>query len=286
MFVPRKILERKLMEILAEDVGQGDATTAVVVPAETSVEAEIIAKEQGVVAGIEETKILAESLGFCADAQLADGDVVKNKQVVAKLDGNARVILTAERTMLNMLSRMSGIATTTRNLVEKIAKAHLTTSIAATRKTAPGLLYFDKKAVQIGGGDPHRMHLDDLILIKDNHIRIAGSAETAIKKARAGVSFTKKIEIEVTNPEEAMRAAEGGAEIVMLDNFSPRLIKQTVELMKKKGQFGKVLLEASGGITADNLLEYASTGVDILSLGEITHSCRSLNLSLEITKVK
>jgi len=286
MFVPRKILEAKLLEILAEDVGQGDVTTAVIVPAETSVVAEIIAKEQGIIAGIEETTILAESLGFNLDAKVADGDAVKNKQVVAKLNGNARDILTAERTMLNLLSRMSGIATATRNLAERIRKANLTASIAATRKTAPGLLYFDKKAVQIGGGDPHRMHLDDLVLIKDNHITIAGSAEAAVKKARARVSFTKKIEIEVTSPEEATKAAEAGADIVMLDNFSLKHIRQTVELMKKRGLSGRIFLEASGGITAENLIEYASTGVNMLSLGEITHSCKSLNLSLEITKVK
>lgn len=286
MFVPRKILEAKLLEFLAEDVGQGDVTTAAIVPAEASVVAEIIAKEQGIIAGIEETTILAESLGLNLDAKVADGNAVKNKQVVAKLNGNARDILTVERTMLNLLSRMSGIATATRNLAEKIRKANLTASIAATRKTAPGLLYFDKKAVQVGGGDPHRMHLDDLVLIKDNHITIAGSAEAAVKKARAGVSFTKKIEIEVTSPEEAARAAEAGADIVMLDNFSLKHIRQTVELMKKRGLSGRTFLEASGGITAENLIKYASTGVNMLSLGEITHSCRSLNLSLEITKVK
>jgi len=181
---------------------------------------------------------------------------------------------------------MSGIATTTRKLAEKIRKANLTTRIAATRKTAPGLLFFDKKAVQLGGGDPHRMHLDDLVLIKDNHITIIGSVGDAVKKARTKVSFTKEIEVEIATPEEATQAAEAGADIIMLDNFSPEQIKQTVELLKKTGHLGKVSLEASGGIIAENLLEYALTGVDVLSLGEMTHSVKSLDLNLEITRVR
>ncbi len=286
MFVPRKILQAKLLDILAEDTGQGDITATAIVPAETRAEAEIIAKEEGIAAGIEETTLLAESLGLKMDAKAADGDTIKNKQVVIKLEGNTRTILTAERTILNLLSRMSGIATATRKLTLEIKKANLTTRIAATRKTAPGLLYFDKKAVLVGGGDTHRMHLDDLVLIKENHIKIAGSAESAVKKARSEVSFTKKIEVETTSPEEAARAAEAGADIIMLDNFSPKQIKKTIELLKKKGHHGKVMLEASGGITAENLLEYASTGVNVLSLGEITHSTKSLNLSLEITRVE
>lgn len=285
MFVPRKILEAKLLDILAEDVGLGDVTVTAIVPAETIVEAEIIAKEQGVAAGIEETIVLARSLGLKIGTHIGDGDAFKNKQVIIKLAGNARTILTAERTMLNLLSRMSGIATTTRKLLEKIKKANLTTRIASTRKTAPGLLYFDKKAVQIGGGDSHRLHLDDLVLIKDNHITITGNVEDAVKKARAKVSFANKIEVETASPEEATKAAEAGADIIMLDNFSPKQVKQTIELLKKRGHFGKVILEASGGITEENLLEYASTGVDVVSLGELTHSAKALNMSLETTRV-
>ncbi len=286
MFVPRKILQAKLLTILSEDAGQGDITATAIIPAETNVEAEIIAKEKGIIAGIEETTLLAESLGLKTEAKAADGDAIKSNQAIIKITGNARTILSAERTILNILSRMSGIATTTKELAERMKKANLRTKIAATRKTAPGLLYFDKKAVQVGGGDTHRMHLDDLVLIKDNHITIAGNVENAIKKARMEVSFTKKIEAEVKDIEEAVRAAEARADIIMLDNFSPKQIKQTVELLEKKGYLEKVVLEASGGITAENLIEYASTGVNVLSLGEITHSCKSLNLSLEITKVE
>jgi nicotinate-nucleotide pyrophosphorylase (carboxylating) len=181
---------------------------------------------------------------------------------------------------------MSGIATTTRGLTEKLKKAGLTTKIAATRKTAPGLLYFDKKAVLIGGGDPHRLHLDDMIVVKDNHIVLAGSIGNAVKRAKQNASFSKKIEVEVSSVADVLKAAEAGADIIMLDNFSPKQIKETTALLKKAGFLGKILLEVSGGITAETLLEYASTRVDIISLGELTHSAKTLDISLEIAEIK
>src|SRR3989337_681579 len=196
MFIPRKVLEEKLKQILAEDIGQGDVTTAAVVPSGVTAEAAVIAKEAGIAAGIEETVILAESLGLKVKTEVADGEEIKNRQVIMKISGDARTILSAERTMLNLLARMSGIATPTRKLTEKLKKAKATAKIAATRKTAPGLLYFDKKAVLIGGGDPHRLHLDDMIVVKDNYIAVAGSIENAVKMARHNASFSKKIEIE------------------------------------------------------------------------------------------
>ena len=284
--MPRKVLEAKLKQMLAEDVGQGDVTSAAVVSAGLTVEAVVVAKEAGIAAGIEEIVILAESLGLSVKTEVADGNEIKNGKVILRISGNAQTILSAERTMLNLLSRMSGIATTTRRLTEKLRKANATAKIAATRKTAPGLLYFDKKAVLIGGGDPHRLHLDDMILVKDNHIAIAGSVENAVKRAKQNSSFSKKIEAEVTSVTDALKAAEAGADIVMFDNFSPKQIRGAVEALKKAGFFGKVLLEASGGITEENLLEYASTQVNIISLGELTHSVKALNISLEITKIK
>jgi nicotinate-nucleotide pyrophosphorylase (carboxylating) len=284
MFVPRKILEEKLTKLLEEDIGQGDVTSSAIVPAECTAEAELLAKTDGIAAGIEEVAVLAEVFGLQVETEVDDGEKIKKGQTLAILSGDARTILTIERTLLNLLSRMSGIATTTGNLTEKIRKAHLKTRIAATRKSAPGLLFFDKKAVIIGGGDPHRLHLDDMILIKDNHIIVAGSLENAVKSAKKNASFSKKIEVEVTSPEDALKAAELGADIVMLDNFLPEEIKDAVELLKKSGQLGKVLLEASGGITSENLLEYATAGVDIISLGELTHSVKALDISLEIIK--
>jgi nicotinate-nucleotide pyrophosphorylase (carboxylating) len=245
-----------------------------------------VAKEAGIAAGIEEIVILAESLGLSVETEVADGEEVRKGRVIMKISGNAQTILSAERTMLNLISRMSGIATATRRLTEKLSKVNSTAKIAATRKTAPGLGYFDKKAVLIGGGDPHRLRLDDMILVKDNHIAIVGSVESAVKRAKQNASFSKKIEVEVTSGTDALKAAEAGADIIMLDNLSPKQIKETVKSLKKAGFFGKILLEISGGITEQNLLEYASTQVNIISMGALTHSVKALDISLEITKIK
>jgi nicotinate-nucleotide pyrophosphorylase (carboxylating) len=285
MFVPRKVLEEKLTKLLAEDIGQGDVTSAAVVPDECTAEGEVISKATGVVAGIEEAAVLAEALGLQVEVKVDDGEEVKKGQVLMTVAGDAKTILTVERTMLNLLSRMSGIATATRQLTAKVKKAKLATRIAATRKSALGLLYFDKKAVCVGGGDPHRLHLDDLILIKDNHIVLAGSLENALKNATQNASFCKKIEVEVTKPADVLKAAELGADIVMLDNFSVSEVKEAVALLKKAGFFGNVLLEASGGITEENVLDYAAAEVDLISLGELTHSVKALDISLEIVNV-
>jgi nicotinate-nucleotide pyrophosphorylase (carboxylating) len=286
MFLPRKILEEKLRNVLAEDVGQGDVTTALIVSENSKAEAKIITNESGVAAGIEEAKILLESLGLKVEAlvAVADGERIKMKQTLLKISGDARTILSVERTLLNLLSRMSGIATATRRLTEEIKQAGLKTTVACTRKTAPGLLYFDKKAVLVGGGDTHRLHLDDMILIKDNHLVVAGGIGNAVKRVKTNASFSKKIEVEVSSVEDVKKAAISGADIIMLDNFSPRQIKKAVNLLKKAEVFGKVLLEASGGITAKNILNFASTGVDIVSLGELTDSTKALDISLEIVK--
>jgi nicotinate-nucleotide pyrophosphorylase (carboxylating) len=222
-------------------------------------------------------------MGLQVEAKAVDGDKVKNKQVLMILSGDAQTILCVERTLLNLLSRMSGIATKTSSLSEQLKKAKVKARIAATRKSAPGLLYFDKKAVAIGGGDPHRLHLDDMLLIKDNHLVIVGSAEEAVKKAKANASFSKKIEVEVTSQQDAIKAAEAGADIVMLDNFNPKQAKEAGEALRKAG-YNNVLLEVSGGITAETLLEYASAQVDIISMGELTHSVKALDISLEIVK--
>jgi nicotinate-nucleotide pyrophosphorylase (carboxylating) len=286
MFLPRKILEEKLRNMLAEDIGQGDITTALIIPEGTWAKAEVMAKESGVVAGIEEAKILLESLGLKVEALVADGEKIKAKQVSLKISGDARTILSVERTLLNILSRMSGIATITRQLTEEIRKAGFKTKVACTRKTAPGLLYFDKKAVLLGGGDTHRLHLDDMILIKDNHIAVAGSIEKAVKIVKENVSFSKKIEVEVSKVNDVLAAAKAGVDIIMMDNLSPKQVEKAIKLLKKAGYFQKVLLEASGGIAAENITKFASTGVDIVSLGEITDSPKTLDMSLEITKVE
>ena len=285
-FLPRKILEEKIRKFLEEDIGQGDITTLLTVPSGTIVEAEIVAKESGVIAGIEVTLIMLESFGFQARVLVPDGSKVEEKATVLEMVGDARTMLSIERTLLNLLTRMSGIATATSRLIEKVRRADYKTRIACTRKVAPGLLYFDKRAVMLGGGDTHRLHLDDLIVVKDNHLTVVGDVAEAVKRVREAVSFSKKIEIEVSAEEEALEAAKAGADIVMLDNFSPQQIRKTIALLEKEGLRGKVLIEASGGINERNVLEFAATGVDILSLGEITDSVKSLDMSLEVVKVR
>ena len=286
MFLPKKVLEEKIRKFLEEDVGQGDITTFLTIPSGTIVEAKIIAKESGVIAGIEEALAFLEGLDFQVDTPVSDGSRVSKKATILSIVGDARTLLSIERTLLNLLTRMSGIATATSRLIEKVRRAGYKTRIACTRKVAPGLSYFDKRAVMIGGGDTHRLHLDDLVIIKDNHLAVVGDVGKAVKKVRDAVSFSKKIEIEVSKDNEALEAAKAGANIIMLDNFSPQQIKETLALLEKEGLRGKILIEASGGVNEQNILEFAATGVDILSLGEITHSVKALDMSLEVVKVR
>ena len=281
MFAPRIIVEEKLKRILAEDVGQGDVTVGAIIPPNHVVKAQIIAKAEGTAAGLEEAVILSESLGLKIAAKARDGNQVKANQVLLMLEGDAQSILAAERTLLNLISRMSGIATQTRKLTQMLKKANAKAKIAATRKSPPGLLFFDKKAVVLGGGDSHRLHLDDMVLIKDNHVAILGSVEAAVKKAKANASVTKKIEAEAENLQDALVAAKAGADIVMLDNFSPKKAKEAVDALREAG-FGGVLLEVSGGVSEENLLDFAKAQVDFISLGALTHSVKALDVSLEI----
>jgi len=286
MFLPKKVLEEKLRRFLEEDLGQGDVTTAITIPKDLIVEATVVAKEPGTIAGLEETLVFLESFGLKAEAKVVDRVEVKPHVVLLWVTGDARTLLSLERTLLNLLSRMSGIATMTRRVVRKVREAGYATRVACTRKVAPGLAYFDKKAVMVGGGDVHRLHLDDMVLIKDNHITIVGDAEGAVRKAREHVSFSKKIEVEVSSLEDAIKVAEDKADIIMLDNFTPDQIIKTLKALERKNLRGKVMVEASGGISEKNILEFAATGVDIVSLSELTQSTRALNISLEVVKVE
>jgi nicotinate-nucleotide pyrophosphorylase (carboxylating) len=285
-FLPKKLLEEQLHRFLREDLGHGDITTSAVIPANVIVEAEILAKQTGVVGGIEEAIVLCRSVELVGTALVDDGERVKSRTPLIHVRGDARTILSVERTLVNLLSRMSGIATATRGLVDKVERQGYNVRVACTRKVAPGLAYFDKKAVLVGGGDTHRFNLNDLVLIKDNHIKIVGSVKDAVEKARATVSFSKKVEVEVGTLPEALEAAEAGADIVMLDNFSPVDTKKTILALTKKGLRNKVLVEASGGITETNIIEYASANVDIISVGRITHSAPAFDISLEITETQ
>jgi nicotinate-nucleotide pyrophosphorylase (carboxylating) len=285
MALPEQILQEKIRRFLEEDIGQGDITTLHTIPQGIVAETEVVAKEKGVIAGLEETSAFLESLGFEADVLMPDGSGVEKGTTIMRIVGDARTLLSTERTILNLLTRMSGIATKTRRVIEKVRDAGYQTRIASTRKVAPGLLYFDKKAVMLAGGDTHRLHLDDLVLIKDNHLAITRGVAEAVKRARNNVSFSKKIEVEVSSQKEASEAVEAGADIVMLDNFSPQKIRDAISSLEEKGLRDQVLIEASGGINEGNVIEYAATGADILSLGEITDSVKALDISLDVVKV-
>jgi len=262
---------------LSEDVGRGDRTTEAVVVPDASGRARIEARSQTVVAGLDVARVCFEHAGGGVDwfPQCADGDAVAPGAVLALMSGPLRTILTGERTALNILARLSGIATMTRRYVEAV---HGTpTQVVDTRKTTPGLRLFEKYAVRVGGGRNHRFGLDDGILIKDNHVAAAGGVSQAVRLARAGVPHGLRIEVEVTDLAELDEALSAGADAVLLDNMSPQGVSQAVT---RAG--GKVLLEASGGVTLENIRAYAETGVDLVSVGALTHSAQSADLALEV----
>ncbi len=278
-------MEKAVKSFLAEDVGYGDITTDALVDAGLEAQAAVLCKEDTVVAGLEEALILLKLVGCEGTPKAKDGDRVDSGTTILLARGPARSLLTVERTLLNLLSHMSGVATATADLVA-IAKKEGKGSvrIACTRKTLPGLRYFEKKAVELGGGDTHRLRLDDAVLIKDNHLALTGFMSESVRRARSKVSFTKKIEVEATDPNQAVDAAQAGADIVLLDNMKPDMIKKAVALLNEKGLRGRVMLEASGGIRRENLASYVKTGVNVISVGAITHSAKSIDMSMEISK--
>ena len=269
--------KKELLRFLSEDVRSGDITSALLT--KKKIVAKIISRQQGVIAGIKFAKNLFQLKGCTVKAFVKDGAKVKRNQKILQVSGNTQSVLSCERTVLNLLSRMSGIATQTNFLVSKIRSVSKKTSLYSTRKTAPGLRIFDKEAVKIGGGHKHRMALDEMIMIKDNHLVLCNSMEDIIKQAQ---KKRKRVEIEVENQKDALLAAKMGASIIMLDNFIPAEIKRTIAVLRKKKMRNKVKLEASGGISSKNIIAYAKTGVDMISVGSITNSVSALDLSLEI----
>ncbi len=276
-----KLLEKRLLDFLEEDLGFGDITTNALIPEDAIAEARIISKRDGVIAGIREAGIIFKLLNVNFKPLVKDGARVTSGQTIVELSGSARAILLAERTVLNIMMRMSGIATETAKLVDAAKRINPKLRIACTRKTTPGFRYFEKRAVTLGGGDSHRFRLDDMILIKDNHLSIVGSVREAVKKARSRCSFSKKIEIEVEDADQALEAASAGANIIMFDNMSPEEAKKTLDLLEGKGLRDKVLIELSGGITPENIEKYMDLNADIISMGYIIHSIRALDLSLD-----
>lgn len=273
-----RTVDKIIINALEEDLGWGDVTTESTIPADTSIAGRFIAKEQGIICGIEVCRrvfeIMDSSIKF--EILIHDGQQVQKGDVIAHISGPARSILKGERVSLNLLQRMSGIAT----VAGQYAKAVEGTGarVVDTRKTMPGLRMLDKYAVLAGGCHNHRYNLSDLVLIKDNHIKAAGGITPAIKAAKSKLSHALKIEVEVESLEQLQEALQAGADIIMLDNMTPDMMKEAVKLAKDKA-----LLEASGNIELEgprNIRIMAETGVDIISVGALTHSVKAMDISL------
>ncbi len=269
--------KRKLIEFLEEDIRYGDIATSVL--PDLFGEGEIIAKEQGVIAGTEEAKYMYDYLGCETEVYKSDGQQVKKGDRILTVFGPMKKILEGERTVLNLLMRMCGIATQARKMAEKARKVNKKARVVETRKTAPGLRYFDKKAVRTGTGSNHRWALDDCIIIKDNHQKAFDMKKivSLVKEA----DWVHKIEVEVHNPEEIIEAARTGADIIMLDNFTEEEIKKADALLRKKDLRNTLIVEASGNITEKNIEKYAKYA-DVVSVGALTHSLKALDMSMHM----
>jgi nicotinate-nucleotide pyrophosphorylase (carboxylating) len=273
----RNMIER----CLCEDLGAGDITTNSIVHADNVTHGYIVAKESGIVAGLPLAEmvfqILDAGVEFRALAQ--EGSKIECGKVLAEIAGNTRAILTGERLALNFLQRLSGIATRTARLVELAAGGKA--RIVDTRKTTPGLRMAEKYAVRVGGGHNHRFGLFDGVLIKDNHIKIAGGITPAIEAARRGSPHTARIEVEAEDFAGINEALAAGADVIMLDNMSPAEMREAVNMIA-----GRALVEASGGVTEDNIRAVAEAGVDLISVGALTHSVKALDISLDLKVIK
>ena len=279
------MIEEELEKFLDEDIGHGDITTNALVDSAVQATGIVVCKERAVVAGLSESIILLKLLDCKGTPKVRDGQEVSAQTIVLEVSGSGSALLKVERVLLNLLSHMSGVATATAELVSIAKKNGSSTRIACTRKTLPGLRYFEKRAVELGGGDTHRLRLDDAVLIKDNHLVLSGSITQSVRKAKAKVSFTKKIEVEATTPDQAVEAGLAGADIVLLDNMTPQQVKKSVSLLEANNLRDHLLVEVSGGVTKENLAGYVKTGVDVISVGSITHSAKAIDMSLEVHPV-
>ncbi len=270
-------IDELLHRALAEDIGAGDVTTQALVPAHQSGVAVAFAKQDGVLAGNAIAARVFSLLDGAVDAALllADGELLTPGTTFLHVEGSLQAILTGERVALNILRHLSGIATLTRAFVQAVEGTNA--RIIDTRKTTPGLRLFEKYAVRVGGGHNHRMGLFDGVLIKDNHIAACGSVTAAVERARSSVHHLLKIQIEAKTLEQVAEALEAGADGILLDNMSPETMSQAVAMVR-----GRAFTEASGGITLDSVRDAARTGVDLISVGMLTHSAAALDISLDI----
>ena len=267
-----------IQRALEEDIGTGDVTTNNIVPADATMSGQIIAKQNGTIAGLDVAKACFSFIDshIVFDALVDEGEDVQNRRLLATISGPARALLTAERTALNFLGRMSGIATLTRQYVEAVAGTKAV--ILDTRKTAPGLRAIDKLAVVRGGGQNHRIGLHDMILIKDNHVDFAGGIEEAVRRVKA-IESDILIEVEARNVDDVKVALKMGVEMILLDNMSNEMMKEAVQITN-----GRAKLEASGNVTLETVRQIAETGVDYISSGALTHSVIVFDSSLKWIK--
>jgi nicotinate-nucleotide pyrophosphorylase (carboxylating) len=281
-------LERRgaIIKFLEEDIGTGDITGNSVIPPHKIINAIVICKDlnKSITCGLDEAQIVFDVCNCNARIAIEDGSSVSNGDIVMSIDGEARSVLKAERTALNLIMRMSGIATITRAFVKRVEKYGSKVRIAGTRKTAPGLRFFDKKAITIGGGYSHRMRLDSMVLIKDNHLSVVESIERSVQMAKSKVGSAVNIECEVKTTEEAIRAAKSGANVIMLDNFTPTEAAKGVRAIRGLNIPNDVEIEVSGGINLSNIKEYVKAQPNIISVGYLTHSPKAIDYSLEIVK--
>jgi len=268
-----------LLNFIREDAPFGDITSENVIP-EMVCRAIISIEQPAVVAGLEETSTLFRYFDVVVEQTVSDGSTVHRGDILLTLQGPAKNILLVERTALNLIGRMSGIATATREFVIAVRHVNPSCRVAATRKTCPGLRELDKKAVTLGGGEPHRENLSDGILIKDNHLALV-SLEEAIAKAKSR-SIYHKVEIEVENSDDAVRAAQAGCDTIMFDNMNPHEIQESLNVLKNHKLRDRVKIEISGGIDADTINEYATLDIDLISIGALTHSVKNIPVHLEI----
>lgn len=270
------ISDSKIEQWLREDIGHYDVTNQV--PGETT--GRLVAKESGVVAGLDAARAVFEYLGVTVTDSVVAGDRIENDDTVLRVEGPACEVLRGERVAVNVTEHASGVATETRNAVNAARSVDDDVQIAGTRKTTPGLRGIEKRAIVAGGGDTHRLDLSHMVMVKDNHVAEMG-LEAAVEHFRERASFTMKVEVEVEHPDDAPRAAEAGADIVLLDNMDPETTEKAVGLLREAAdEVGReVLAEASGGITVETVPDYASAGVDVISMGSLTHSASTLDSS-------
>ena len=265
---------------MREDEGFGDVTSNAVIDKDKVVIAEITSKDSGILVGSEIAKDIFNYKNIDVIFNLDDGSTINPGDLLFYISGRAIDILLAERTVLNLLMRMSGVASAANSYCKLVDGNDVI--IAGTRKTAPGFAKLDKMALNIGGADTHRFSLDDMVLIKDNHIKAVGTPLDTLKKAQKNVSFSKKIEIEVESLDDAIECVKNKADIVMLDNMSPNDVKDVLNALNDLNIRDNSLIEVSGGINKENILDYAVLDVDIISIGGLTHTARSLNFSLNL----